>query len=776
MQGVAFSSPGKGFGGRTDLRIRAPSPADMLTGSTPLPRIIGVAGLSFGQESPVSKALKRKPSFSPISHSCPDLQRLLQLQGLEDTTGDTAAAQGACSQPNPVGDGPNEQDFGIGSISQTDLGCSKPDRHRSRRQRLHSPGSASVSRERAGTQPGRASPQLMLPPGCSPGNLSLSHRPLSPSAASLPVPSSRMRKILFGCASTRASDDLALPGLSIQPPSPGVQGRRSPNVDGFKKSPRESPQGPSPRLPATPSDWAPEQTMSLEQLQNPVKPVSVKTPQQLAQHMTLIGDEDLWPAEIVEAASAVGAGFSMGLSPVPAADSVSGVYYMRAPSGRIRAIFKPTDEEAFAVNNPYPNGQHSPAIGSGEAGDDTVDSGDPHLWRMKSGICAGDGAVRECIAWVLDRGFAGVPPTAMVAASCQDLGGGQKVGSLQVYAHHECSAEDLGPSLFPTGDVHAIAILDIRLMNQDRHVGNILVERRGIDRSGHGRSFSSPADMCRDEPRPPSPGSSRVDTSEARNPAEGKEGDSDADMGEDEGDTCSIEIDRIGQGAFTPPTSAPAADRNYSSDDCLHPLRGAVPLDQRALPPSGYGFMPKSQEGGEAGLRLVPIDHGFCLPDPEAIDETHFAWLTWPQAKEQLSEPFRQHVMGLDVEADLKRLSATLGNALPSPRYLLTLRIGTALLQQGVAAGLTVYEIGTLATRKLPDKPCLLEQTVLKALDRVGASKEGGGLEEMDRGDILNAHAGFMHVLWPMLGEITACAREARKEMRPIGMHRSKSS
>ena len=45
---------------------------------------------------------------------------------------------------------------------------------------------------------------------------------------------------------------------------------------------------------------------------------------------------------------------------------------------------------------------------------------------------------------------------------------GSKIGSLQVYVTHDCSAEDLGPSLFALEDVHAIAMLDIRLANQVR--------------------------------------------------------------------------------------------------------------------------------------------------------------------------------------------------------------------------------------------------------------------------------------------------------------------
>jgi hypothetical protein len=54
----------------------------------------------------------------------------------------------------------------------------------------------------------------------------------------------------------------------------------------------------------------------------------------------------------------------------------------------------------------------------------------------------------------------------MATANFGNSSHGTKTGSLQVYVHHDCSAEDLGPSLFALDDVHCIAMLDIRLCNQ----------------------------------------------------------------------------------------------------------------------------------------------------------------------------------------------------------------------------------------------------------------------------------------------------------------------
>ena len=123
-------------------------------------------------------------------------------------------------------------------------------------------------------------------------------------------------------------------------------------------------------------------------------------------------------------------------------------------------------------------------------------------------------------AYLLDHGhFARVPHTVMVrmehpifhtAASCatpssapaaaagsymdsDDLlpldspgpAAPRKLGSLQEFVPHDCDTSEMGASRFSVRDVHRIGILDIRLLNTDRHAGNILVRRaRGSAHAG----------------------------------------------------------------------------------------------------------------------------------------------------------------------------------------------------------------------------------------------------------------------------------------------------
>jgi hypothetical protein len=79
--------------------------------------------------------------------------------------------------------------------------------------------------------------------------------------------------------------------------------------------------------------------------------------------------------------------------------SAGGAYFMRSKLGRLIAVWKPSDEEAFAPHNPR-------AFVADPATDDTA--------LMRKGIPAGEAAIREAAAFVIDRGLARCPPTVMV--------------------------------------------------------------------------------------------------------------------------------------------------------------------------------------------------------------------------------------------------------------------------------------------------------------------------------------------------------------------------
>ncbi|GMF42112.1 unnamed protein product [Phytophthora fragariaefolia] len=173
-----------------------------------------------------------------------------------------------------------------------------------------------------------------------------------------------------------------------------------------------------------------------------------------------------YAVEMALLANQVHTGLQARVAPVPIEDCTGGVYYLRSKNRRLTAVFKPADEEAYAANNPK-QFQKPEQLG---------------IFGMRQGIAAGDAAVREVAAYLLDhKRFANVPTTMLASVFHPEFHYQasdrlhRKVGALQAYIPHRDTAEDVGPALFSTRDVQAIAILDIRLANQDRHGGNILV-------------------------------------------------------------------------------------------------------------------------------------------------------------------------------------------------------------------------------------------------------------------------------------------------------------
>ena len=166
--------------------------------------------------------------------------------------------------------------------------------------------------------------------------------------------------------------------------------------------------------------------------------------------------------ELLEACKS---GLAVNLKPLLALEGLGGTYFLRNSEKQCVACFKPRDEEPGGANNPR-----------GLAGAEGQIA-------FERGIFAGDACGREMAAYLLDHNhFSGVPATAMAEAchpSFNHTPGSKnrpKLGMLQEYVVHDEVAGDVSPDLFPTREVHKIALLDIRCLNTDRNEGNILVQ------------------------------------------------------------------------------------------------------------------------------------------------------------------------------------------------------------------------------------------------------------------------------------------------------------
>lgn len=257
----------------------------------------------------------------------------------------------------------------------------------------------------------------------------------------------------------------------------------------------------------------------------------------------------------------------------PIAEGVNGVYLVKDARGVPAAVFKPTCEESYSSDNPR----------------DGIVVEQGGMSPEKAGISVGDATVKEKAAFLIDRHhLAGVPYTDVV-----ELNG--KIGSLQHYIDNLGSAEEFSSSKFSTRDVQAIALLDLRTMNIDRHMGNILV---------------------------------------------------------------------------------------------------------------------KQAPGG--GLRLVPIDHGYILPDFRHMSEAWYEWYSWDQASAALDPALAQYMRALDILADADTLLRTGVR----PSSVITYILCTLFVKHMLAKNKTLRDMAVMMQRDVSQyhRPSQFEELVAKAL------------------------------------------------------------
>ncbi|PNH06148.1 hypothetical protein TSOC_007511, partial [Tetrabaena socialis] len=125
----------------------------------------------------------------------------------------------------------------------------------------------------------------------------------------------------------------------------------------------------------------------------------------------------------------------------------------------------------------------------------------------------------------------------------------------------------------------------------------------------------------------------------------------------------------------------------------------------------------------DAPNELIPIDHGFCLP--ETLEAPYFEWLHWPQTMLPFTEEELQYIRELSVERD----TGILRQELPMlrPECLRVLEVCTTLLKTCAAAGLTLFDIASVMTRPFVDsdeEPSELERICAYARQCVEYTQE----------------------------------------------------
>jgi len=136
-----------------------------------------------------------------------------------------------------------------------------------------------------------------------------------------------------------------------------------------------------------------------------------------------------------------------------ASTGVGGTYFVSGvePNSPAISVFKPTDEEPGAPNNPKHTEGFVPML----------------PW--------GTGAFREVAAYKLGNHFVDVPETYYIQAT--NAQGQTKVGSLQKFVESDGDCSDFGANKFSVDSVHRLGVFDISILNMDRNDENLLVQK-----------------------------------------------------------------------------------------------------------------------------------------------------------------------------------------------------------------------------------------------------------------------------------------------------------
>ncbi|KAK9266821.1 hypothetical protein L1049_001645 [Liquidambar formosana] len=121
------------------------------------------------------------------------------------------------------------------------------------------------------------------------------------------------------------------------------------------------------------------------------------------------------------------------------------------------------------------------------------------------------------------------------------------------------------------------------------------------------------------------------------------------------------------------------------------------------------------KDGEDGRVVLIPIDHGYCLP--ENFEDCTFDWLYWPQARQPYSSDTIDYIKSLDAEQDIELLKFNGWDI--SLECARTLCISTMLLKKGAERGLTPFAIGSIMCRETLKKESVIEQIVREAQDAV---------------------------------------------------------
>ncbi|KAJ8542407.1 hypothetical protein ON010_g12405 [Phytophthora cinnamomi] len=169
----------------------------------------------------------------------------------------------------------------------------------------------------------------------------------------------------------------------------------------------------------------------------------------------------------------------------------------------------------------------------------------------------------------------------------------------------------------------------------------------------------------------------------------------------------------------------------------------------------------RSPTTGHAEYELIPIDHGYCLPQFLEIAWCDWCWYNWPQLQQPLSAEDRAYVLSLSAQEDADRLSKRIPLRRACRRNMI---IASMVMQKGVRADLVLFEIARIMCREDLDAPSTLEQMCIEAFHQLQTVKQ------RKQNDALFHHAHLQPTITPVIKVNEPIEAEDEQGTAPIAI------
>ncbi|KAH7650105.1 hypothetical protein FG379_003185 [Cryptosporidium bovis] len=130
---------------------------------------------------------------------------------------------------------------------------------------------------------------------------------------------------------------------------------------------------------------------------------------------------------------------------------------------------------------------------------------------------------------------------------------------------------------------------------------------------------------------------------------------------------------------------------------------------------SPYDHPLSTPDGKRTKYKLVPIDHGLCLPDVLDVAQFDWIWYDWPQSKIPFNKSELKVIKHMNPDVDAERLKRKL---LIRSECLRSMQVSVRWLKLATSMHLNLFQIASFLCREDLEIPSYMEQLIQLSLQR----------------------------------------------------------